>query len=144
MNEALKEAKKAEVMDEVPVGAVIVQNGGIISRGCNLRETCKDATAHAEIIAIRAACKALGTWRLDNCDMYVTLEPCPMCAGAIVAARIKRLFIGALDGKSGACVSLFNITNDSKLNHQVEIAYGILYDECSGILKDFFKGKRQR
>ncbi|SHE89288.1 tRNA(adenine34) deaminase [Caldanaerobius fijiensis DSM 17918] len=142
MDEALAEARKALEMDEVPVGAVIVKDGCIVGRGYNQREMKKDATAHAEILAIQDANIRLGGWRLNDCDMYVTLEPCPMCAGAIVLARIKRLFIGAMDPKAGACGSLMNIVQDERLNHRVEVIKGIKAEECSALLKDFFRKKR--
>ena len=143
MKEALKEAKKAYKKKEVPIGAVIVKDNKIIARAHNLRETKKKATAHAEILAIEKACKKLGAWRLENCDLYVTLEPCTMCAGAIINSRIKRLFIGAMDEKGGAVGSKINILKDIKLNHDVEIETGILKEECSKILKDFFKELRK-
>lgn len=144
MKLAIKEAKKSFILDEVPVGAVIVKNGRVISLGHNLKEIIKDATCHAEIIAIREACKALGGWRLIDCDLYVTLEPCPMCAGAMVNARIKRVIFGAADPKTGACGSLMNIANDSRLNHRIETIPGILEEECKNLLKDFFKEKRNK
>ncbi|SHK59197.1 tRNA adenosine(34) deaminase TadA [Paramaledivibacter caminithermalis] len=144
MEEALKEAKKAFDIKEIPIGAVIVRHNEIIARGHNLRESTKDPTAHAEIIAIRRASEALGGWRLTNCDLYVTIEPCPMCAGAIVMARISRLFIGSMDPKGGAAGSLYNIVDDSRLNHRTEIIYNVLSDKCSGIMKEFFKKLRER
>ena len=143
MKEALKEAKKAYKKEEIPVGAVIVKDGEIIARAHNLRETKQKATAHAEILAIEKACNKIGAWRLENCDMYVTLEPCPMCAGAIINARIKNLYIGAMDEKGGAVGSKINLLKDIKLNHEVEVVNGILKDECSKILKEFFKELRQ-
>lgn len=143
MNEALKEAKKAYNKGECPIGAVIVKDGVIISKGHNEKELKKDPTAHAEISAIKKACKKLDTWRLNNCDMYVTLEPCPMCAGAIIQSRIGRLFIGALDAKSGAAGSVVDLLRVRGFNHKVEVTYGILSEECSGILKDFFKKLRK-
>lgn len=142
MREAIKEARKCLLLDEVPVGAVIVKDGKIIGRGHNLRETLKDATAHAEIIAIKEACKTLGGWRLIDCEMYVTLEPCVMCAGALVNSRIKRLVFGAYDKRFGACGTLYNIPCDEKLNHRLEVIGGVLEDECSKMLSDFFKKKR--
>lgn len=144
MSFAIEEAKKSMLLDEVPVGAVVVKDGVVISRGHNGRETTKDATSHAEMIAIREACKRLGGWRLTDCDLYVTLEPCPMCAGAMVNARIKRVIFGAFDPKAGACGSLMNIANDERLNHRIEIVSGILEEECSALLKDFFKLKRKK
>ncbi|AEV66841.1 cytosine/adenosine deaminase [Acetivibrio clariflavus DSM 19732] len=144
MREALKEAKKAYNKDETPVGAVIVKDGIIVARAHNEKELKKDPTLHAEISAIRKACKKLGTWRLNDCDMYVTLEPCAMCAGAIIQARIGRLFIGALDPKAGAVGSVVDLLSEKKFNHRVEVSYGLLMEECSNILKDFFKELRQR
>ena len=144
MKEALAEAKKAAAAGEVPVGAVIVKDGEIIGRGHNETETAKDPTAHAEMIAIRQAAKNLGGWRLTGCTMYVTTEPCSMCAGAIVWSRISRLFIGTMDPKSGACGSVFNIPQQSRLNHFVEIETGLMQEECSSLMKSFFKELRKR
>ena len=144
MKEALAEAKKAAAAGEVPVGAVIVKDGEIIGRGHNETETAKDPTAHAEMIAIRQAAKNLGGWRLTGCTMYVTTEPCSMCAGAIVWFRISRLFIGTMDPKSGACGSVFNIPQESRLNHFVEIETGLMQEECSSLMKSFFKELRKR
>ncbi len=144
MQEALKEAALAAESGEVPIGAVIVKDGVIVGRGRNCVESTKDPTNHAEMLAIQDACRNLGVWRLTGCDMYVTLEPCSMCAGAIVLARISRLFIGTADPKSGACVSLNNITTDDRLNHRVEQTIGLMQEECSGILKDFFRELRKR
>ena len=143
MEAALAEAKKAAAMGEVPIGAVIVKDGEIIGRGHNLTETAKDPTAHAEIEAIKQASKTLGGWRLTGCEMYVTAEPCAMCAGAIVWARIKKLHIGTMDPKAGACGSVFNIVQEKKLNHNVEIEKGLLQEKCSGILRDFFRNLRR-
>jgi len=143
MNEALKEAKKAYKKEEIPVGTVIVKDGKIISRAHNLRETKHSSISHAEILAIDKANKKLGAWRLDNCEMYITLEPCMMCMGAIINARIKKIYIGTLDPKTGACISVINIDN-YKFNHIVEIETGILKDECEYILKDFFKMLRKK
>ena len=143
MKEALKEAYKAYEKNEVPIGAVIVHKGQIIGRGFNQKETLKDATLHSEITAIKDACKYLGGWRLAGCTMYVTLEPCPMCAGAIVNSRIERLVIGARDLKTGACGSVLDITNHEKLNHQPELMFGVLEEECSNILKEFFSKLRK-
>lgn len=143
MKEALKEAKKAYEKEEVPIGAVIVKDNKIIARAHNLRETRKQAVAHAEILAIEKACKKLGAWRLEDCDLYVTLEPCTMCAGAIINARIKKLYIGTMDEKGGAVGSKINIMKDVKLNHTTEVISGICKDECSKILKDFFKHLRE-
>lgn len=144
MKEALQEAQKAYALGEVPVGAVIESNGVIIGRGHNRTETDKDPISHAEIIAIQEAAKALGGWRLSGCKLYVTTEPCSMCAGAIVLARIEKLFIGTMDPKAGACGSLANITQDQRLNHFVEIETGILEEECKQIMKEFFRELRQR
>ena len=144
MREALSEAELAAAAGDVPVGAVIVKDGEIVGRGRNSVEADSDPTAHAELLAIKDACRNLGAVRLTGCDMYVTLEPCSMCAGAIVLARIERLYIGAEDPKSGACVSLNNITTDERLNHRVEQETGILCEECSSILKGFFRELRKR
>ena len=138
MNEALLEARKAYELGEIPVGAIVEKDGEIIGRGHNLTETDKDPTAHAEMIAIRQAASVLGGWRLIGCNMYVTLEPCAMCAGAILWSRIENLYIGTADPKSGACGSVFNIVQEEKLNHFVNIQTGICQEECSKILKDFF------
>lgn len=144
MKAAIEEAMKALEDNEVPIGAVIVKNDEIISRTHNLRETLKNATAHAEILAINDACRKLSSWRLLDCDMYVTLEPCPMCAGAAVNARIKRIAFGAYDIKAGACGSIMDITNNEKLNHRIEVVPGMLEDECRFMLQEFFKMKRQK
>ncbi len=144
MKEALKEAKKAYSKDEVPVGAIIVKNGKIIARAHNLKETKKLATSHAEILAIQKASKKLDAWRLENCEMYVTLEPCPMCSGAIIQSRIKKVYIGTTDNKSGACGSVLNLFDDYKFNHKVEYETGILNKECENILQNFFKDLRKR
>ncbi len=138
MNEALKEAYKAYEINEVPIGAVIVKDNKVIGRGYNQKETLKDATLHAEILAIKEACKNLGGWRLPNCTMYVTLEPCSMCAGALVNARIERLVIGTKDYKTGACGTVINIVQTEEFNHQVEVKFDILQEDCANILKDFF------
>ena len=143
MKEALKEAEIAASEGEVPVGAVIVQDGEIIAKAHNMTEQSKDPTAHAEMLAIRQASQRLGGWRLPRCQMFVTAEPCSMCAGAIVWARIEKLYIGTMDPKAGACGSVFNIPQDKRLNHFVEIETGIMRDECSQILKDFFSKLRK-
>ena len=143
MKQALKEAQKAYNKMEVPVGAIIVKNGKIISRGYNQKETKYDTTKHAEIIAIQKASKKLKSWRLLDCEMYVTLEPCSMCAGAIINSRIKKLYIGTMDEKTGAAGSKLNLFKDYKFNHNVEVETGILKDECEGILKNFFKFLRK-
>lgn len=144
MNEALKEAKKAYCKGEIPVGAVIVKDNKIISRGHNLKEKSKDTTKHAEIIAIQKASKKLKAWRLLDCEMYVTLEPCSMCAGAIINSRIKKVYIGTKDLKTGAAGSVLNLFEDYKFNHIVEIENGILEEECENIIKTFFKELRRR
>lgn len=144
MKEALKEAYKAYKKDETPVGAVIVKDGIIVARGHNEKEVKNDPTNHAEITAIRKACRKLDTWRLNDCDMYVTLEPCTMCAGAIIQARVGRLFIGTTDPKAGAVGSVIDVLTVDKFNHKVEVTYGILQEECSKVLKDFFRELRQR
>lgn len=138
MREALKEAKKAYNKLEIPVGAVIVKNGEIIARAHNIKEEKKDTTKHAEILAIQKASKKLETWRLNDCEMYVTLEPCPMCAGALIQSRIKKVYIGTMDEKTGACGSVLNLLEDFKFNHKVEVERGILKEECEKILKEFF------
>ena len=143
MKEALKEAKKAYKKEEIPVGAVIVKNGEIIAKAHNLKETKCSSISHAEIIAIEKANKKLNAWRLENCEMYITLEPCMMCMGAIINARIKKIYIGTLDPKTGACISVINI-DKYKFNHVVEIETGILKKECEYILKDFFKMLRKK
>lgn len=143
MKEALKEAKKAYDKLEVPVGAVIVKDGKIISRAHNLKETKCDTTNHAEMLAIQKASKKLKSWRLLDCEMYITLEPCSMCAGAIINSRIKKVYIGASDEKTGAVGSVLNLFEDYKFNHNVEFEKGILRQECEDILKDFFKKLRK-
>jgi len=142
MREALKEAQKALEEDEVPVGAVIVYKGKIIARGHNQVERLKDPTAHAEMLALTSACNFLKTKWLNGASLYVTIEPCSMCAGALVLARIKNLYFGAKDPKTGACGSVVNIVNHKKLNHHIKVKGGILEKECSFLLKDFFKKKR--
>lgn len=144
MEEALNEAKKAYELGEVPIGAVIEKDGVIIGRGHNMTETAKDPTAHAEMIALRQAAQTLGGWRLLGCNMYVTTEPCSMCAGAIVWARIEKLYIGTMDPKGGACGSVFNIPQEPRLNHYVEIETGIMQEECQDILKTFFRELRKK
>jgi tRNA(adenine34) deaminase len=143
MSEALKEAQRAFEEDEVPVGAVIVHDGRIIARGHNQVERLNDPTAHAEIIAITSATNYLGTKWLNEASLYVTIEPCSMCAGAMVLARIKNLCFGAKDPKTGACGSIINIANHKKLNHRIKVTKGILEIECSSLLKDFFRKKRK-
>ena len=143
MKEALKEAKKAYKKLEIPVGAVIVKDGKIIARGHNLKETKEDTTKHAEIIAIQKASKKLSEWRLIDCEMYVTLEPCAMCAGAIINSRIKKVYIGTMDEKTGAVGSVLNLFEDFTFNHKVEVEKGILQEECKKMLKQFFKELRK-
>ena len=143
MKAAIRRAKTAARNDEIPVGAVIVHNGKIISGGRNRRETAKCALCHAEISAIEGACRKLCGWRLFECDMYVTLEPCPMCAGAIINSRIKNLYIGALDPKAGSFGSVINF-NELPYNHKPELHYGVCETECSELLKDFFRDLRDR
>ena len=143
MKQALKEAEKEYKKLEVHVGAIIVKDGKIIARGYNQKETKKDTTKHAEIIAIQKASKKLGSWRLIDCEMYVTLEPCSMCAGAIINSRIKKIYIGTMDQKTGAVGSVLNLLEDYKFNHKVEIESGIMQKECEKILKDFFKELRK-
>ena len=144
MRQALELAKTALLFGDVPIGAVIVRGGEIVGRGYNTTQRDQDPTGHAEINAIRDAAKRLGGWRLPGCSMYVTIEPCSMCAGAIVLARIEKLYIGALDPKAGACVSLSNITTDDRLNHQVELFTGVLEEECSQLVKEFFRQLRNK
>ena len=143
MMEALKEAKKAYDKLEVPVGAVIVKEGKSITRAHNLEETKTDTTKHAEILAIQKASRKLKSWRLLDCDMYVTLEPCSMCAGAMINSRIRKIYIGTQDAKTGAVGSVFNLFNDYTFNHKVEAETGILKDECENILQQFFKELRK-
>lgn len=138
MKEALKEAKKAYKELEIPVGCVIVKDDKIIARAHNQKEIKKDTTKHAEIVAIQRASKKLGAWRLENCDMYVTLEPCSMCAGALIQSRVRKVYIGTMDEKTGSCGSVFNLLEDYKFNHHVESETGLLKEECEKILKDFF------
>lgn len=144
MGEALSLAHKAALLGEVPIGAVVVKDDVIIGRGFNRREIDKDPTAHAEISAIREAAQNLGGWRLTGCEIYVTIEPCPMCAGAIVMARFDRLVYGSPDLKAGAVDSLYGIPTDSRLNHQLEVHSGIRADECRMVISDFFKQLRNR
>lgn len=142
MRAAIGEALAADEDGDVPVGAVIVRGGRIIGRGRNQRERLNDPTAHAEMIALTAAASEVGSWRLEGCTLYVTLEPCAMCAGALVLARVERLVFGAKDPKAGACVSLFNIPTDPRLNHRVTIENGVLQGECAALLVDFFARQR--
>lgn len=144
MKEAIKQAQKAASIGETPIGAVIVQDGRIIARGYNKRETKKNALLHAEIIAIDKACRKLGGWRLPRCDMYVTLEPCPMCSGAIINARIDNVYFGAYDKKSGCAGSAANLFESGMFNHDVSVTGGIMEKECARILSDFFKDLRKK
>ena len=143
MKEALKQAKLAYNKLEVPVGAIIVKDGQVIAKAYNTKETKRDTTKHAEILAIQKASKKLGSWRLNDCEMYVTLEPCTMCAGALIQARISKVYIGTMDVKTGACGSVLNVLEDYKFNHKVEVETGIMKEECEKILQDFFKELRK-
>ena len=145
MRAALAEAAQAYALGEVPIGAVLVDEAGeIVARGHNLRERDHDATAHAEMIAIRAACERLGRWRLSGLTLYVTIEPCPMCAGAIVMSRVDRVVYGGTDYKAGACESLFNIPGHPAINHHPEVTAGVLAEECADIMTRFFRERRAR
>ena len=142
MRQALDLAREAAAQGEVPVGALVVKDGVVVGTGFNLRETRQDATEHAEMAAIRAACAALGTWRLTGCELVVTLEPCLMCAGAIYQARLDRIWFGATDPKAGAMGSLYKVHEDVRLNHRLPVVGGVLEDECGAVLKAFFKERR--
>lgn len=142
MLEALKEAKKSELLDEVPVGAIIVKDNKIIARGHNLREKSVDPTCHAEIVAIRKACKKLNSWRLEDCTIYVTIEPCSMCAGTLLWTRIKKIVYGAKDLKGGALGSSYNLFDVKNINHHPEVVGGVLEEKCSSIISSFFRNKR--
>ena len=142
MQKAIRLAQEAGERGEIPVGAVVVQYGEIIGRGQNRREESGDPTAHAEILALQEAGRSLGSWRLEECDLYVTLEPCVMCAGALVWARIRRLIFGARDAKAGGVVSLYEVPTDSRLNHRVEVIEGILTESCAALMTDFFEKLR--
>ena len=142
MKLAIKEAQKAYDKGEIPVGAIIVKDNKVIARAHNLKELKNDTTKHAEILAIQKASKKLGCWRLEDCDMYVTLEPCSMCAGALIQSRINKVYIGTMDYKTGACGSVLNLLSDYKFNHVVDVESGVLAEECEKILKDFFKDLR--
>lgn len=144
MMEAMKEAKKAEELDEVPIGAVIVHDGTVISRAHNLREIQQNAIAHAEILAIDEACKKLGTWRLENTTLYVTLEPCPMCSGALLLSRVDRVVYGASDQKAGCAGTLMNLLQDQRFNHQCELTAGVLAEDCGEMLSSFFRKIREK
>lgn len=142
MELALSEARLAQTYDEVPVGAVIVKDGKVIAKASNRKERENCAVFHAEIVAIIEATKALSNWYLDGCEMYVTLEPCPMCAGAIINSRIDKLYFGAYDYKSGCCGSIYNLVDEEKFNHRLEVVGGVMENECSEILTSYFKNKR--
>ncbi|WP_263297956.1 tRNA adenosine(34) deaminase TadA [Neobacillus bataviensis] len=144
MMEAMKEAKKAEELDEVPIGAVIVLDGKIIARAHNLRESEQKSIAHAELLAIDQACMELGTWRLEDTTLYVTLEPCPMCSGAIILSRVKRVVYGAADPKGGCAGTLMNLLEDERFNHRCEVTKGVLEAECGQLLSNFFRKIRER
>ncbi|UAL47470.1 tRNA adenosine(34) deaminase TadA [Sutcliffiella horikoshii] len=144
MKMAIEEAKKAEALKEVPIGAVLVHDGKVIAKGYNLRETTQRSITHAEILVIDQACEALQTWRLEEAILYVTLEPCPMCAGAIIQSRIKKVVYGAKDPKAGCAGTLMNILQDSRFNHQTEVASGIMEEECGELLSSFFRKLRQQ
>lgn len=144
MRDAIKQATKAKEIGEVPIGAVIVFKGEIIATGYNVRETSQETLSHAELIAIRRANEKIGSWRLEDCTLYVTLEPCPMCAGAIVQSRIKRVVYGAVDQKAGCAGTLMNLLDDERFNHQAELSRGVLEEECGNLLTDFFRELRKR
>ena len=144
MKQAIREAQKAAAIDEVPVGAVIVREGKIIARGHNLRESKHDPTAHAEMIAIRKAAKKLGGWRLTGCELYVTLEPCPMCAGAAVQSRLSGIVFGAYDPKGGCCGTICNLAEEPRFNHRLPVQGGIMEAECAALLKGYFAAKRRK
>ena len=143
MQEALKEAKKAYKKDEVPIGAVFVRNGEIIARAHNTKNAKKDALLHAEVEVLRKAQKKLNDWHLNDCDLYVTLEPCPMCAGACINARVRAIYFGAYDKKAGCCGSLYNLPEDKRFNHRPEVVGGVCGEECGEILSLFFREKRK-
>ena len=144
MRQAIKQAKKAEKLEEVPIGCVIVHNDKIIARGYNRRNTDHTSLAHAEMMAIKKACKKIGDWRLEECTLYVTLEPCQMCAGAIVQSRVKRVVIGAMNKKAGCAGSIFNLLEEDRFNHKAEVTRGTLEDECAEMMSEFFRGLRAK
>ena len=144
MKAALKEAQKAATKDEVPIGAVIVKDDKIIARGHNTRQQTQNAINHAEMIAIQKACKKVGSWRLIDCDIYVTLEPCPMCAGAIINSRLANVYFGAYDQKAGCAGTLYNLPVDERFNHRAKVVGGVMENECANLLSDFFKQKREK
>lgn len=144
MQEAISEANKAKAVEEVPIGAVVVYRGEIIGRGHNLREHSQDATSHAEMFAIRAACKELESWRLEECQLFVTLEPCPMCSGGMILSRIEEVYFGAYDPKGGTAGTLMNLLTDERFNHRAYVEGGILEEECGQLLTNFFREIRAR
>lgn len=144
MSLAIEEAKKAERLGEVPIGAVIVKNNEVIASGHNLRETTQNAVTHAELLAIEKACEAAGSWRLEGTTLYVTLEPCPMCSGAILLSRVERVVYGAVDPKAGCAGTLMNLLDDDRFNHRCEVVPGILAEECGMMLTQFFRNLRQK
>ena len=145
MGLALDEARKAYELGEIPIGAVIVDGrGDVVSRGHNMRESWQDATAHAEMVAIKEACRHLGRWRLSGLTLYVTIEPCPMCAGALVMSRVDRVVYGSTDAKAGAAESLFNIVDHPAMNHRLQVTAGVRQDECAGLMKRFFAERRRK
>lgn len=144
MELALAWARKAADLDEVPVGAVVVRDGQVVGEAHNRRELDGDPTAHAEILALRQAAKTLGGWRLMDCDVYVTLEPCPMCAGAMINSRVRHIYYGAADPKAGCCGTLMSLTEDERFNHRAPVVGGVLEEACAKVLKDFFRKKREK
>ena len=144
MGKAIEQARRAEAKGEVPIGAVLVREGAVVARGYNLRETTNDPAAHAELIAIRKAAKKLKSWRLTGVTLYVTLEPCTMCMGAVILSRLDRVVFGSFDPKGGAAGSLYDLSNDARLNHRVELTPGVRGEETSALLSDFFRGLRAR
>ncbi|MEH7250090.1 tRNA adenosine(34) deaminase TadA [Neobacillus niacini] len=144
MREAINEARKAESLAEVPIGAIIIMDGKVISRAHNLRETNQNAVAHAELLAIEQACQETGSWRLENATLYVTLEPCAMCSGAIILSRVKRVVYGAADPKGGCAGTFMNLLQDQRFNHQCEVVSGVLAAECGQLLSDFFRQLREK
>lgn len=144
MSLAIEQAKKAEALGEVPIGAVIVVNGEVIASAYNLRETTQNAVTHAELLAIEKACQKTGSWRLEQAELYVTLEPCPMCSGAILLSRIERVVYGAKDPKAGCAGTLMNLLEDSRFNHQAEVVSGVLEEKCGSMLTEFFRELRKK
>ena len=144
MDRALQQAQEAAAAGDVPVGAVVVREGEVVAAAHNRREADQDPTAHAELLALRQAAAALGSWRLEGCTLYVTLEPCTMCAGALVLARLPALVFGAVDPKAGAVGSLYDVARDARLNHRVEVTGGVMAEECGGVLTRFFRARRPR